>query len=542
MGEMDISSAITNALPTQASAEPDAFVQRALLAAIVDSSDDAIVSKTLEGRILSWNAGAERIFGYQADEVIGRPITIIVPPELFPEEQQILDKLRRGERIDHFDTIRLTKDGQRINISVTVSPIRNAAGRVIGASKVARDISDRKRAEKILRESELALRDADRRKDDFLALLAHELRNPLAPIRYALAIAQKADRTAEQTERAEAVIARQVVHMGRLLDDLLDSSRITRGTLELKKVSTELTSVIGAAIETSRPSIMTKKHELLVDLPKQPLALEADPMRLAQVFSNLLTNASKYTDPGGHITLRAMQDKDEVVVSVRDTGMGISPEMLPQLFQPFMQAPETRGRSEGGLGIGLALARGLTELHGGRIEAHSAGLGSGSEFIVRLPIGKTVQPSNKHASDADACIQAAAMKILVVDDNHDGADSLATMLELSGHAVSTAYAGYEAFEQAQSLRPDVMLTDIGLPDLDGYELARKLRDTDWGRAMVLVAVTGWGQQSDRHRAYEAGFDHHLTKPIAPELLDSLLQSLEATAACTDHTKPVSLNA
>jgi PAS domain S-box-containing protein len=539
---MDMSPTIVDDLSKAVTGESDSFVQRALLAAIVDSSDDAIVSKTLEGRILSWNAGAERIFGYKADEAIGRPITLIIPPELFPEEEQILGKLRRGERVDHFDTIRVTKDGRRINISVTVSPIRNAAGRVIGASKVARDVSERKRAERILSEKEQALRDADRRKDEFLALLAHELRNPLAPIRYALAIAQKADRTPEQTERAEAVIARQVAHMARLLDDLLDSSRITRGTLELKKVRAELTSVIGAAIETSRPSVLTKKHALLVDLPKQPLVLEADPMRLAQVFSNLLLNAAKYTDAGGQITLRAVQDENEVVVSVRDTGMGISPEMLPQLFHPFAQAPETRGRSEGGLGIGLALARGLTELHGGHIEAHSAGLGSGSEFIVRLPIGQPDRPFNKHASDADACIRATGMKILVVDDNRDGADSLATMLELSGHTVSTAYTGQEAFEQAQSLRPDVLLTDIGLPDLDGYELARKLRDTDWGRGMALVAVTGWGQQSDRRRAYEAGFDHHLTKPIAPELLDSLLQSLDTTAARPGNTKPVSLNA
>jgi PAS domain S-box-containing protein len=542
MRDMDMSSTIAEDLPNAATGEPDSFVQRALLAAIVDSSDDAIVSKTLEGRILSWNAGAERIFGYKANEVIGRPITLLIPPELFHEEEQILGKVRRGERVDHFDTIRVTKDGRRINISVTVSPIRNAAGRVVGASKVARDVSERKRAERILSENQQALRDADRRKDEFLALLAHELRNPLAPIRYALAIAQKADRTPEQTQRAEAVIARQVAHMGRLLDDLLDSSRITRGTLELKKVRAELTSVIGAAIETSRPSVLTKQHELLVDLPKQPLVLEADPMRLAQVFSNLLLNASKYTDAGGQITLRAVQDKDEVVVSVRDTGMGISPEMLPQLFHPFTQAPETRGRSEGGLGIGLALARGLTELHGGRIEAHSAGLGSGSEFIVRLPIGQPDRPFNKHASDADACIRATGMKILVVDDNRDGVDSLATMLELSGHTVSTAYTGHEAFAQAQSLRPDVLLTDIGLPDIDGYELARKLRDTDWGRAMALVAVTGWGQQSDRRRAYEAGFDHHMTKPIAPELLDSLLQSLYATATCPSNTKPVSLNA
>jgi PAS domain S-box-containing protein len=537
---MDVSPAVADALATAVSGETDYFVQRALLAAIVESSDDAIVSKTLEGRILSWNAGAVRIFGYRPHEVIGKSITTIVPPELLAEEQQILNKLKHGERIDHFDTVRITKDGRRISVSVTVSPIRDATGRVIGASKVARDISERKRTEQVLLESERALRDADRRKDEFLALLAHELRNPLAPIRYALAIAQKVDRTPLQQERAEAVITRQVAHMSRLLDDLLDSSRITRGTLELKKTRTELTSVLGAAIETSRPALLEKRHELLLDLPRQAMLLDADPVRLAQVFSNLLLNASKYTDSGGRITLRAAQDQDDLIISVRDNGIGISAEMLPQLFKLFTQAPGSCGRSEGGLGIGLALARGLTELHGGRIEAHSVGLGCGSEFVVRLPIGLPARAPGKHESDANVCIRATGMKILVVDDNRDGADSLATMLELSGHEVRTAYTGREALERAQSLRPDVLLTDIGLPDLDGYELARNVRATEWGRSMILVAVTGWGQQSDRQRAYDAGFDHHMTKPIAPELLDSLLQSLDTSAANSGCVEPVPL--
>ena len=315
---------VTPAAPAQRRDHPDHIDQRALLAAIVDSSDDAIVSKTLEGRILSWNRGATRIFGYEPGEVIGKPITIIIPPELHAEEQQILDKLRRGERIDHFDTVRVAKDGRRIAISLTVSPVRAADGTVIAASKVARDVSERKVAEQRLQQSEEALRLADRRKDEFLALLAHELRNPLAPIRYALAANSKPGRTPEQLRQAEEIIERQVTHMSRLLDDLLDISRITRGTLELKKTRTELTSIIGAAIETARPMLEAKNHNLVLDLPTQPVQLEVDVVRLAQVFSNLLINAAKYTDPGGQIQLRAHQEPGTVVVSVIDNGIGVS--------------------------------------------------------------------------------------------------------------------------------------------------------------------------------------------------------------------------
>jgi two-component system, chemotaxis family, CheB/CheR fusion protein len=512
----------------------DYSIQLARLAAIVASSDDAIVSKTLDGLIQSWNAGAERIFGYEESEVIGRPITIIIPPELQEEERRILDLVRHGERVDHFDTIRLTKDGRRIAISLTVSPVRDSRGTIVGASKVARDISERKAAEQALRESELRLRaseeallDADRRKDEFLALLAHELRNPLAPIRYALAANKKQGRTPDQQRRAEEVIERQVTHMSRLLDDLLDVSRITRGTLELKKSSTELTLVVGSAIETARPVLDAKHHTLALDLPQQAVRLDADAVRLAQVFSNLLINAAKYTDPGGRIALRASQLGNELVVAISDNGMGISEEMKPRLFTLFSQAPAAMGRSEGGLGVGLSLVRGLVSLHGGSVAARSDGPGKGSEFIVRIPVGAALEYPEIDAA-ADVPVPGAGLKILVVDDSRDAADTCAILLELSGHHVQTAYTGQRALELAESFRPHVLLLDIGLPDLDGYQLARKIRANQWGRGAVLIAVTGWGQEADRQRAFEAGFDQHLTKPIAAETVESLIQSLSAT--------------
>ena len=501
------------------------FHHRALLAAIVNSSDDAIVSKTLEGRILSWNRGAARIFGYEPHEVIGKPITVIIPPELHAEEQQILEKLGRGERIEHFDTVRVTKDGRRIAISLTVSPIRAADGTIIGASKVARDVSERKIAEEKLRDSEEALRLADRRKDEFLALLAHELRNPLAPIRYALAANKKPGRTPEQCRQAEEIIERQVTHMSRLLDDLLDVSRITRGALELKKTRSELTSIIGAAIETARPILDAKHHTLVLELPSEPVQLEADVVRLAQVFSNLLINAAKYTDPGGRIQLRAFQQDDAVVVSVRDNGIGIPADMLPRVFNMFFQSHAALARAEGGLGVGLSLVRGLLALHGGSVEARSEGPGRGSEFTVRLPLGDVTSAVTDAEAEAEQISADAGLKILVVDDNRDAADTCAMLLEASGHHVQTAYTGRQALELASTFRPHAVLLDIGLPDVNGYKLAEQVRATRWGRGTVLVAVTGWGQEEDRQRAVAAGFDHHLVKPISAETVETLLQSL-----------------
>jgi PAS domain S-box-containing protein len=366
--------------------EQDYAIQLALPAAIVESSDDAIVSKTLEGRILSWNKGATRIFGYEAHEVIGRPITIIIPLELLEEEQQIISKVKRGERVHHFDTTRVSKDGRRIPISLTVSPIRDSRGVVIGASKIARDISERRQAEEAVRDREEALREASRYKDEFMAQLAHELRNPLAPIRYALATFKKAE-TPDQHKRAEEVIERQVAHMSRLLDDLLDTSSIARGTLELKKTPTELMHVLRPAIETARPFLDAKQHSLSLDLPKQAVHFEADAVRLIQVFSNLLINAAKYTEPGGRIDLCAVREEGEVVVTVRDNGMGISDEMMPHLFTLYSQGRRALDRAQGGIGIGLALVRGVVTLHGGTVQGRSDGPGRGSEFIVRLPLG-----------------------------------------------------------------------------------------------------------------------------------------------------------
>jgi PAS domain S-box-containing protein len=679
-------------------------LEQARLAAVVDSSHDAIVSKTLEGHIQTWNAAAERLFGYSAAEVVGKPITIIIPKELQPEEGQILARLRRGERVDHFETIRLTKAGRRIPVSLTVSPVRNSEGIIIGASKIARDISERHRAEQILRQTqaqlaahadgleklnectarlwschtlqsgleellsavvdlmgaqkgniqlldetttvlrivaqrefgedfleffgevtaadasacgralktgeriivedieadeeyrglreiaraagfravvstpligpdgtpfgmlsthfeavhlpsaqqlrlldlfvrhacdfirrcnieqalrlrEESLRDGDRRKDEFLALLAHELRNPLAPVRYALATIRKPGLTLEQRGRANEIIERQVVHMSHLLDDLLDVSRITRGAIVLKKARTELAPVIEAAIDAARPVIDARQHSLSVDLPEEPVYLEADAVRLTQVFSNLLINAAKYTNPKGQIYVTVVTEGTDVVISIRDNGVGISAELMPRLFTLFTQARPALERSEGGLGVGLALVRGLVTLHGGLVQARSAGVNQGSDFVVRLPMSPVANADGPAESTATPHSGHRGLQVMVVDDNHDVAESCKTLLELSGHRVSTACTGREALELAENLHPDVILLDIGLPDISGYEVARQVRATTWGANADLIAVTGWGQDTDRERAFRAGFDHHLTKPISTDSLETLLQSL-----------------
>lgn len=804
----------------------DAEIQRSLaqMAAIVESSDDAIIGKSLEGIIRSWNTGAQRIFGYTAAEAIGKPITLIIPPERLEEEQRILATIRRGERIEHYETIRVTKSRRRLDISLTVSPVRDHSGTIIGASKIARDITDRKRADRLLREahadlqsriaelarfnaaavdresriltlkrqvnelrarlgeaaeysfdsieienrapalayarervpeecdtqtestvplesiliteqlqqrahrppdhetenrtlaalmqaladspdtilqvlaekvvellgagsagisllnkdgqrfwwaaiagewsahlgggtprgfgpcgdvldrdapllfthwerrypylaaatplaeegllvpfyvdgkgvgtlwaivhdqqrkfdaedlrlleslarfasaayeavnmlgavgerraalslledavqaralaedsvarlrereeqlrrSEEALREADQRKDEFLALLAHELRNPLAPIRYALAANRKAERTPEQRKWAEEIMERQVAHMSRLLDDLLDISRITRGTLELKKAPAELTSVLSAAIETARPLLDAKHHRLSLDFPKEAMRLDADAVRLAQVFSNLLINAAKYTDPRGEIHLSACRKGAEIVVSVRDNGIGIDAETMPRLFTMFAQADGVHDRTEGGLGVGLALVRGVVALHGGTVSAHSEGLGRGSEFAVRLPLSGVVEaPQLDGVEDTPS---NAGLRVLIVDDNRDAADTCAALLELSAHHVQTAYSGRQALELAETFRPHAVLLDIGLPDFNGYTLAQRIRESSWGRHALLIAVTGWGQTEDRRRANEAGFDHHLAKPVAAEAIESALRMLSAPRA------------
>ena len=374
-----------------------------------------------------------------------------------------------------------------------------------------------------LLEAQAALREADQRKDQFLATLAHELRNPLAPIRTAAQMLTVPNLADEQLSWACQVIHRQVKHMARLLDDLLDVARITRGTLQLKKEAVHLGTIVDTAVEAARPLITARKHGLTIELPPELPTLDADPVRLAQVVSNLLTNAAKYTDPPGNIVLTARVDGDRLRIAVKDNGIGLSPSVLADIFGMFSQGQDAQGRAEGGLGIGLALVKGLVNLHGGTVEAFSEGLGTGSEFVVTLPCGTAgtalpVEPLS--ALEANRTTQSR--KILIADDNQDAGNSLAMLLRLAGHDVCTAYGGEAALELASTFRPEIAFLDIGMPDLNGYEVARQFRRTTWGKRARLVALTGWGQEEDKRRAREAGFDHHLTKPVARQRLDELL--------------------
>jgi len=412
-------------------------------------------------------------------------------------------------------------DGEYHPILMQGVAIHDDAGAIAGWAGINLDISRLKRTEE-------ALRDADRRKDEFLATLAHELRNPLAPIRNAVSILDLATADERQRRWGRDVISRQVRHMALLLDDLLDVSRITRGKLELKKDFVELQAVVDVAIETARPLLESKRHHFTAKLPPDRLVLEVDPLRLSQVLANLLTNAAKYTDPEGEITLNAVLEDNELILSVRDTGIGLSPDSIPGLFAMFSQVNTVVDRAEGGLGIGLGLVKGLVQLHGGHVGARSDGLGQGSEFFVHLPrsLVSASPAEGREAPATPVVVKARALgKVLVADDNVDGAESLAIVLELSGYEVTRVHTGTDALEAAKRIRPDAALLDIGMPGLTGYEVARRIRLEAWGRRAILIAVTGWGQRDDKQKAKAAGFDEHLTKPIDPSELENMLTKL-----------------
>ncbi|MEJ0084280.1 MAG: ATP-binding protein [Pseudomonadota bacterium] len=376
------------------------------------------------------------------------------------------------------------------------------------------DITERKSQERELLE-------ADRRKDEFLATLAHELRNPLAPIRQAATIARNEHATDAQKRWSNNVIERQVQHMSLLLDDLLDVSRITHGTLQLRKQETDLQSIVSAAVETARPLIDERRHQLSADVPGD-LRINADPLRLAQVLSNLLTNAAKYTNPQGQIRVLASIQQGDLIVSVEDSGIGIANEDLPKVFGMFAQVRSAQDHAAGGLGIGLALAKGIVELHGGRIDVSSAGTGKGSRFTVRLP-GASIAAAAAGTADVARNVRVAPNKcILLADDNRDAAESLAIILRLEGHEVELAHDGHSALQVFAKIRPDVALLDIGMPKANGYDVARQIRAAPGGGGVLLIAITGWAQDSDKAQSRAAGFDHHLTKPIEPEILIALL--------------------
>jgi PAS domain S-box-containing protein len=757
-----------------------------LLASIIESSDDAIISKSLDGIIQSWNAGAEHLFGYTAAQAVGRHISLVIPPDRIAEEDHIIASLKAGQRIEHFDTERLRSDGRRILVSLTISPIKDDAGNVVGASKIVRDvtrqrqaeqrerlllaeaaaanakfhaffeqgplfagimdlngtlleanrlsweacgftkeqiigkrfwegpwwapstqlmeqikaasaqaaegqtfraempyfvadgservadvaiqpitddagrvlflaptgvdITDRKRAEadrekfvtlveystdfigmcdlqgvpffvnraglemvglenldearrvpvasfffpedqaRIVREffpgvlekghDEIEVRfrhfktgearwmaykvlilpdatgrpiafatvsqdvterrrlednlrsfaadlsAADRRKNEFLAMLAHELRNPLAPISNAARALRLGGGDGEGLRTASEMLERQVGQMARLVDDLLDMSRITRGRIELRKERVELAPIVDQAVEAIGAMYRSMNHELTVTLPSTPVYLDADPTRLAQIVGNLLNNACKFTEKGGRVWLTIEQDGEQAVIRVRDNGIGIAAEHLPGLFEMFAQVDTSLERSRDGLGIGLTLVKTLVEVHGGTVEAQSEGLGRGSEFTVRLPIlSDALRPLSPPA--ASKVMPAVRRRILIVDDSEDGAESLAMLLQLGGHETHKAHDGRAAIEAAERLRPDAVLLDIGLPIMNGYEVCSHIRKQPWGKDLLLVALTGWGQEEDRHRSREAGFDAHIVKPVDHDLLMKLLGSLRS---------------
>jgi PAS domain S-box-containing protein len=652
---------------------------KVLLASIVESSDDAIVSKTLEGRILTWNKGAERLFGFTEKEAVGSNIGIIIPPDRLDEEQDILSRLRQGKRIDHYETVRMSKNGRQIDVSLSISPIRNSTGCIIGASKVARDITARKQGDvdlqrlhemssllastlelpiildgtlrtvaeieqtdrgllllwdnekhrlqvganlgfeetfirwvenssldssasgmcfssrkriiiddiehrdtlprfrdaarragfravhsiplisrrglaigvlsvhfkqpyspshRIMRLADLCSRQAvdfiegaqlyeqqkesNRYKDEFLATLAHELRNPLAPLSNSLNLLRLCDDVPPVVEEMRDIMEHQVSQMGRLIDDLLEVSRISRGKLELRKERVDLSAIISRAVETSRPLIDAAGHQLAITLPSARLELDADAARLIQVVANLLNNAAKYMDREGQIWLTVQPEKAEAVISVRDAGIGISAEMLPQVFGMFAQLGKT-GHTKSGLGIGLALAKHLVELHGGSIVARSDGPGMGSEFTVRLPlVGK--KRASRVASPRPQVVRKPLpnRRILIVDDTHAAVYVLGKLLGVMGQSVHTEQNAKLALEYVRIERPDIVISDIGMPEMDGYDFARSIRRQPELNDVILVALTGYGQESDRRAAKEAGFDYHIVKPVSVEALHNLL--------------------
>lgn len=487
------------------------------LAAIVASSDDAIIGKDLHGIVTSWNAGAEKVYGYTAAEMVGQPILRIIPPDRHHEEADILDHLRRGEPIDHADAVRLRKDGSTVEVSVTVSPIKDASGRIIGASKVARDITAQKRAERIIVEEA-------KRKDEFLAMLGHELRNPLNAIRHAVQISAESADDADAAQWAAQVIDRQSQQLSRMVDDLLDVARINRGRIELRVESLDLRPVLEQAVASVRPLITQRRHSCTVEIG-DGLRVTGDAARLEQVFVNVLTNAAKYTPEGGRLLLRARCEEAQIIVSITDNGAGISSELLPHVFDLFRQAESTLDRAQGGLGIGLSVVKSLVEMHFGRVVVESAGCNLGTTVTVRLPLlveESAPAPAPPLVAPRDAA--PTAVRVLIVDDHEDAAHALGRLLARRGCDIRLAYNGPAALIAAREFLPEILLLDLGLPGLDGYELTRILRAESPFTSALFIALSGYAQGSDRQRCFAAGFDEHLAKPIDFSALMAAIRS------------------
>ena len=632
-----------------------------LLASIVESSDDAIISKSLNGVIQTWNAAAERLFDYSAEQAIGRHITLIIPIGRLAEEDSIVETLKAGRHIDHFETERVRSDGTHIPVSLSISPITDEAGNVVGASKIARDIrrqreaeadrqklvtlvenstdfiamcdlegmpffvnraglamvglddmaqarrtrirdfffpddqerimgeflpsvvqkghgeidvrfrhfrtgavlwmaykvlaltdasgrtvalatvsqevTERRQLEDNLRKLAADLSEADRRKSEFLATLAHELRNPLAPLTNMLEVLKRTEGMGGTARQAINTIDRQLHQLVRLVDDLLDLSRISHNRLELRSSRIELRTLLHETLAASRALVDSHGHEVRLNVPEEPIYLCADVVRLSQVFGNLFSNACKYTAPGGRIDVTVERRGNKAIVSIRDTGSGIPVDKLFTIFDMFTRIDRPLERTKDGLGIGLTIVKRLVEMHGGSIEARSEGEGLGSEFIVSLPAMHSDQQQPEEEPPAPLQGSAVGCRVLVVDDNVDAASSLAMLLQLEEKDVRIAHDGEAALRDAEGLRPELVLLDIGLPKMNGYEVCRRMRERPWGQKALIIALTGWGQEEDRRKSREAGFDGHLVKPVKHADLMALLAQAQQRSESSRNYPP-----
>ena len=476
--------------------------------------DYAIFMLDPDGVVTSWNAGAQRIKGYARDEIIGKHLSCFYPDEDIEAGKPwgALATARREGRAED-EGWRLKKGGERFWARVIITPLHDADGHVRGFAKVTQDLSDRRHMQ--------SLQDAATQVNEFIATLAHELRNPLAPIRTAVEVMAKVPGSDPAQQAMRETIDRQSAQLARIVDDMLDIARVTRGAMSLELASVDLAEALRRAIETSAPAIEAGRHRLDVELPPEPLVVHGDMHRLTQILVNLLNNAARYTPQAGRIAVRARREDGWSVIEVSDNGRGIEPGMLERIFHMFVQGRAALEKIGAGLGVGLALARRIAEAHGGALQAQSEGENKGAQFTLRLPLLKT--PAQPIGTAAEATARPMlAKRILVVDDNVDAATTLQLLLKSLGHEACAVFDGQQALSTALEFRPDVVLLDIGMPGLDGYEVARRLRALKRGEPLRIIAVTGWGQEADRTRSREAGFDVHLVKPVDPRLLTSVI--------------------
>ena len=490
---------------------------------LIESNIDALITTDPRGIITDVNKQMEALTGCTRDELIGAPFKDYFTN---PERAEAGIKLVLGEgKVTDYELTARARDGQETVVSYNATTFHDRDRKLRGVFAAARDVTERSRLEKQMQEQATELSELHRRKDEFLAMLSHELRSPLAAITNAVQLLglQRGSESLSQ-QQARGIIERQMGQLQHLVDDLLEVSRITTGRVQLRREPVAVSGIVEVAVETIRPLIEQRRHELTVSLPPEPIWLHADAARLEQVVVNLLTNAAKYTDEGGHVWLTVQQEGDECVLRVRDTGVGITPALLPRIFDLFTQAEQSLDRSQGGLGIGLALVHQLTELHGGRVEAASV-LGQGSEFVVRLPVAPTdpLRPPSPVTETGQPTTRP--LRVLVVDDNVDLVLSFSMLLKALGHVVCTAHDGPTAVQAALDYRPDVVLLDIGLPGLNGHEVAKRLRQHPVLKNVVLVALTGYGQDADRQASRQAGFNHHLVKPARLEQLQQILATV-----------------